>query len=184
MAVLGGDYTGCSILIYDERGNHLGNTTVTLYDKRSLRAEVRDIPPSLKTGDKCGLLILSTPTPCEYQGRIIKDSRRSAIAMFLGKEHENRTCARYKVKCPAVIENFITENKSYPLLSPIEVEVINISKSGLRFTARSYTLVDGDKFQIRVVVSGNEKVLIVEAVNHLDKDDGITDYGCRFLISM
>ena len=183
MAVLGGDYTGCTILVYDTSGNHLGSTTVTQYDKAALRIEIREFPPALRTGDRCNLLILTSPTPCEYSGRVSVDGKRHTLALFMGKEHENRAFERYKVSCSAVVENYISGNKAYPLLAPLEIKVINISKSGLRFRAASYTVCDGDRFQVRIKINDNNKLLIIEAVNHLDTAQGTTEYGCRFLVS-
>jgi hypothetical protein len=182
MTALSGDYTGCSILIYDAAGNHLCSTVVTRYEKSALRIDVQDMPLGLEIGGGCRVLILTSPTPCEYQGRIIKDGTRKNIAMYQGHEKESRGSVRYAVNSTALIENLVCDGRAYPLHTPLEVEVINISKSGVRFRAPDNSLTDGDRFQMRIKISTSDKLLIVEAVNHLDSEPKTSEYGCCFLI--
>jgi hypothetical protein len=177
-----GDYTDCSILIYDKDGNHLNNTVVTSHDKVSLRVEVEEPPPSLGNGDGCRLLILTSPSPREYQGRVVREGHRLSIAMFQGRENEKRGAVRYNVNFSALIENLICDGRAHPLHTPLEVELINISKSGVRFRAPYYSLTEGDRFQIRMKIGDGEKLLIVDVVNYKDREDKTSEYGCKFLI--
>ena len=183
MAVLSSDYNGCAVMLYDASGNCQVSTIVTNYDKKSLRLEVRDIPQALKTGDNCRLLILTSPSPCEYQGRVIKDGQHRIIAMYMGKEYENREDVRYNINSPAFIDNMICDGKAYQLHTPYKIKLINISKSGARFSAPNNTLFDGDIFQMRMKISRCNKILIAEIANHLDRNDEISEYGCRLLVS-
>ena len=182
MAALSGDYTGCTVLFYDTSGYQLGSSIITQYDKRSLRVIVRDVPHTLDAGSECRLFILSSPVPCDYQGRILKEGARKVVAMYLGKEHENRGAERYKVNYPALVENLICDGRAYPLHAPLAIKLINISKSGIRFNAPGYSLTDGDRIQIRVKLNENDKLWIVEVVNHTDRDAKESDYGCRLLV--
>ena len=183
MAALSGDYTDCSILIYDAAGNHLCNTVITHYDKNSLRIEVQSLPPNLTVNDFCRVLILSAPTPCEYHGRVNKEGARKSIAMFQGHEKESRAAARFNVTSSAMIENLIFDGHAYPLHTPLEIKLINISQSGVRFKAPNYSLSINDRFQMRMKISGNDKLLIAKVVNHNEYDSHITAYGCQFLVS-
>jgi hypothetical protein len=182
MAALSGDFTGCSIFIYDISGNHLGSTKVTRYSKDTLRIEVEELPQPLNTGDTCQVLILTQPSPCEYQGRVKKEGKKKVIALFFGHEKENRKVKRYNVSFTAKIENLVCEGKAYPLLTPLEVTLINISQGGARFAAPNYTMFNGDRFQMRMKISDSDKVLIAEVVNNLDVNNTKSEYGCRFLI--
>jgi len=182
MSALSGDYTGCSVLIYDMQGNNLIDTRVTYYDKQSLRIMVKESPPYLKVGDTCKLLILSSPCPCEFMGRIKKETQTNYIALYQGKEKEERGATRYKVSYPAVIENLVYDGKAYPLHKSLEVALINVSKSGTRFRAPCSALLDCDRFQMRMKIGGDDKLLIADVVNHTDKDDGTSEYGCKFLV--
>ena len=183
MAVSSGDYTGCSVLIYDADGNHLGNTVVTDYDKGSLRIEVEETPEVLASGAGCKLLILMSPTPFEYQGRVSREGTKTIIAMYKGQEKESRGATRYKIELKALIEYLVCDGRAYPLHSPLEVEVVNISKSGVRFRTPFFAMSDGDRFQIRIKISGNEKQLIADVTNHIDVGSEASEYGCCFLIS-
>jgi len=182
MAVLSGDYIGCSVFIYDEAGNELGNTTVTSFDKNTLWLKVKRMPPTLYANDVCRLLILTAPAPREYHGRVLIEGTGKTIGIYKGKEKESRKTVRYKVNFPAQIENLIYDEKACPLHTPIEVRLINISKSGVRFRAPFYSLFYGAKFQMRMKINDSEKLLIAVAINHMDKNSETTEYGCRFLV--
>jgi len=182
MTSLSSDFTGCSILIYDEAGNDLGSTTIVSYNRAALRIEVKDTPLSLNMGSICRLLILSSPSPCEYQGRIVKEGSKKNIALFFGQEKENRRAARFKVNYPALIENLICDGKAYPLLSPLEAILINISQSGVRFRTPINAFSNGDRFQMRLLIGHTAKLLIADVIDHVDKDNSVSEYGCQFLI--
>ena len=182
MTSLSADFTGCPVLIYDESGVLLSSTEIETYDRSVMRVEVKEMPPSLNAGGVCRLLILSSPSPCEFQGRIIKEGSRKSIAMFFGQEKENRSATRYKVNYEAMIENLICDGKAYPLLTPQVVSLINISQSGARFRTPRYSFTDGDRFQMRMIIKDTAKLLIADIVNHVDKSEDSSEYGCRFLI--
>jgi len=183
MKSLNSDYTGCSIFIYDESGNQLNRTLVTYYNKRILRIEVEEPPLALDAGDACKLLIMTAPKPCEYQGRIIRIGRRKPIAMYSGKELENRAETRYKVKLPATIENYICDGSAYPMHVPLDVELTNISKGGTRIRTPYNALSKGDRFLMRMDISGRNKLLIAEVRNLFDVGSEASEYGCKFLVS-
>ena len=184
MKGLSGDHTNCSVLIYDTEGNHLESTVITEYDKIALRIEVEKMPMALGTGAGCRVLILTSPSPCEYQGRVVKDASRRSIALYQGQEKENRNAVRYKVSLPALIEFFISEGRAYPLFSPLEVKIINISKSGIGLRAPGNSFLNGDRFQVQMKISENEKLLIAEVIHQKDVDNASSEYGCRFLIAI
>jgi hypothetical protein len=181
MSVLRGDFTGCSILIYDTNGEHLINTKIIRYDRDILRIMVEE-PPVLRVGAGCKLLILTDPSPCEYQGRITKEGMNLFIAMYQGQEMEKRASQRYSVSFPAQIENLVCDGRAYPLHTPVEVGLMNISKSGIRFRAPNNTLMDGDRFQMRMKIGEGDKLLIADAIHHVDRDTGESEYGCKFLV--
>jgi len=181
MSALSGDHTGCSVLVYDPEGNHLINTRVTYHDKRTLQIMLQENPARLEPGSICRLLIMTSPSPCEYMGRVTMVSLKKMIALYHGSEKESRRASRYEVSFSAVIENLIHEGKAYPLHTPLTVRLINVSKSGVRFRAPALALIDGDRFQMRMKIGEGDKLLIAEAVNHTDNDDGTTEYGCKFL---
>ena len=183
MSALSNDYTGCSILIYDAVDNHhLCSTVVTDYDKNEMRIQIEVAPPTLETGKVCRLLILCTPTPCEYQGRVLSEGTQKTIAMYQGQEKESRGAVRYELNAPALIEKLICDGQAYPLHTPLKVKLINISKTGVRFRTPNYSLSSGDQFQMRMKIGVNEKLLIAEVTNHIDKDSTTSEYGCRFLM--
>ena len=182
MAVSSADYTGSTVIINDAQGNHLCSTVVTLYDKGSMRIEVEELPGDLAAGYNCSLLILAPGKPYEYQGRVIKEGANTSFALYRGHELENRQSERYKISTTALVENLVCDGRAYPLHTPLEVVLINISKSGVRFRAPYFAMTDTDRFQMRMRISQNEKLLIADVVNHMDIGSEASEYGCLFLI--
>jgi len=181
MVALNVDYSDHSVLIYDMDGNHLVNTVVREHDKAEKQIRVNSMPASLKANDDCKLLILTSPAPCEYQGKVKKIGGAFYIAMFQGQMKENRTASRFAVNTPAIIDVCVIEGQQYKLHSPIKVILKNISTSGVRFAAPFHAFNDRDKFRMHMTISGAKKQLIAEVMNHLDNEPKATDYGCRFV---
>jgi len=182
MAALGTDYTGLSVLIYDMDDNHLINTVISEHDRVSQRIQVRLMPYTMGLNDECKMLILSSPSPCEYHGKVKREGTGFSIALFQGHEVEHREATRYKVNTPAVIDAYICDDKHYPLHKSIKAVLINISTTGVRFRTPFYSLSDGDRFQIHIHISNKDKKLIAEVSNHVDVENKVSDYGCFFLL--
>ena len=181
MAVLGSIYIDHTVLIYDTNNNHLTTTVVTEHDKASQLIQVKKMPKGLNTNDDCKLLIMSSPTPCEYLGRVRKVGGIVTIAMFQGQEKENRGAARYSINAVARIDALIIDSESYTLQTPVFVKLINISTSGVRFRAPFYSLEVGDTFLMHMVISNNKKRITTEVLNCVNNGQTSSDYGCRFL---
>ncbi|MCL2079606.1 MAG: PilZ domain-containing protein [Oscillospiraceae bacterium] len=181
MSVLAADYSGQTILIYDMDGNHLIDTVVLTHNKTEKQLYVKNMPPRLKVNEDCKLLIMTSPAPCEYVGKVKKVGGELYLALFQGQVKETRAATRYKVNTPAAIDLYICEGQEYKLYSPVKVSLLNISTSGVRFRAPFYSLNDGDQFRINMTIKGNKKSLVAETINHLDNETATTDYGCRFI---
>jgi len=181
MSALTGDFTGCSVLLYDTNGNHLGSTVIREHDRGEQHIKLNLMPAMLRANDNCKVFILSSPTPCEFMGMVKKLSGSLIIALFQGQEKENRGATRYPVKTTAYIEALIIDNKEYNLQIPVNVTLINISTTGVRFRAPYYSLNEGDIFKVNLVVSNSKKTLTAAVINHTDKEPVSSDYGCRFI---
>jgi hypothetical protein len=178
---LGSIFNDHTVLIYDIDNNHLITTVVTEHDKVNKWIQVSDVPEGMKNNDDCKLLILSSPTPCEFLGKVKKVGRDVTIAMFRGQMKENRGSARYSITASAEIDALIIDGNPHTLQTPIKVELINISTSGVRFRAPYYSLEVGDLFLMHMVISNNKKEMTTEVINYVDNGQASSDYGCRFL---
>ena len=184
MPVLGSDFTDNTVFIYDEDGNHLIDTIITNHDKHQQQIQVSVMPMDLKVNDNCKLLVLSSPSPCEYHGKVKKFGGNQFIAMYQGQEKEDRGAARYPVTTPALITAKYVRSQLSGINPPLKVTMINISTSGVRFRAPYQSLEDKDRFQMYMVIANNKKQLISEVINHMDyadKNPKVSDYGCRFV---
>jgi len=181
MSVLVGDFSGCTVLIYDSNGNHLISTAIRTHEKKEQHITVSRMPGELTANDNCKLVILSSPTPCEFSGKIQKSGGSLFIAMYQGQAKESRNAARYPVKASALIDALVVDEREYALQTPIKVDLINISTSGMRFRAPYYSLLTGDIIKMHLVISNNKKMITAEVNNCVDHLTEVSDYGCRFL---
>ena len=181
MAVLRTDYTGCTVLLYDNEGERIDTDTVAKFSWKTQEMHLlKGVPKCLSVGDSCRLLILINPMPHEYQGKVVKDGMNLFYAVFKGSEKESRKAARYTLNSPAFIETYVCDDTAHKLFSSIEINLVNISKSGVRFRAPFYTLLVDDIFQMLMKIGDNDKLLTAQVINYIDKD-GVSEYGCLFL---
>jgi len=182
MSALASDFTGNTVLIYDTEGNHLASTTVKEHDRDAKQIRINSMPAGLSVNDECKILIISSPAPCEFSGKLKKIGGNPYIGMFQGQEKESRGATRYPVNTPAVITTHIINGKPYPLQTPTTVRLINISTTGVRFRAPFYSFDIDDEFEMHLVISNSRKKITAKVINSLDGGQESTDYGCIFLL--
>jgi len=176
------DYTGHTVLIYSPDGEYLSKSTVSGHDRKSQWIELRsELPRSLKKDDICPLLIMTSPSPCEYKGRVVKDGWKYVFALFKGSVKENRRMERYKISFPVTVEDLIIGGDKFPLFEILTVNIINISRGGVRFNAPLNSLLVGDKFSFRMEIGGDESLYTAVVVNSVDKDSDLSEYGCQLV---
>ncbi|MDR0325189.1 MAG: PilZ domain-containing protein [Oscillospiraceae bacterium] len=174
------EYKGCAALIYDEEANQLAELKILDYDANENSVEVEDLP-SLAVGASCEVLILTAPTPHVYKGRIHKrGGLNKVITLYRGAEAESRHEIRFKIDMPASIESLVCDGKPFPLHSPVEIRLVNISKDGMRIRVKQRTLSDGDMIRVRLKAAGGGKLLTAIAIYHRDVEE-YAEYGCSFV---
>lgn len=178
------DYRGCKVYIHElEHGTTLAISTIKEFDKPRLIVIVEGDFPVLKENQKISLLILCKDTLWEYQGITRrKDSFNNwEIAMFRGREKENRHSIRYTLNAPAKIEKLITSNLSVPLKTYAKTQIVNISTNGILIRTTLNLLNIGTCFQIKLNVSSNCTTLTacVERIHCITGEE--IEYGCRLI---
>ena len=174
-------YVGSPALFYNDEGENIFRSTITEYDKKENSITVEELPPDIKVGGSCKLLILTNPVPQECLGRIKNDAGKLVIAIYKGHEKEQRGSVRYKVDFLGSIEKLIYDRSSYDLLSPVVVKILNLSSTGMRINAKPYTILNGDRFLIRIFVNVDVKIMVAQVMNSKEVDSENAEYGCRFL---
>lgn len=174
------NFNGCSVIIYNEEEKQLATLTIWEHDTKENFIEIQNIP-ELVAGERCKVLILADPVPYISLGSIHMGKSSKIVRLFKGDSKENRKNARYAVDIPAKIEGLMYNNTVYPLLSAVDIRVVSISVSGIRFTGATNTTGKGDWLQIRMKVIGTDKMLIVKVAHCKDKVGGNTEYGCRLI---
>ena len=181
MPTVNTEYVGCTALVYCNAGENLARTIVTDYDKAQNLITLKSYPKELNIGDMCRLLVLTEPIPRECYGKVKSDVGNKVIALFKWEEKEKRGASRYKVNFSAFIEKMFYDNKPYELLRPVEINLMNISTGGMRFYTVPETVTNGDRFQIRIYLNTDVKVLVAQIVNHRETNPDQIEYGCRFV---
>ena len=93
---------------------------------------------------------------------------------------EKRSSVRYEVNSTVDVVAYISEEKSYALLSPIEAILVNISKGGVRLKMRPNSMSMEDTVQISLKIGDKQRLLNAQVVNIKD-GDGSTEYGCKLI---
>jgi len=181
MAALASDFTNQTALVYDTEGNHLISTYVISHDREARQVVLDSMPKEINPNDNCKLIILTSPTPCEFTGKVKKLGGSTYVALFQGHEKESRDTPRYPVSNPALVTAFIEDGQVYHIQTPIKISLINISTTGIRFRAPYYSFEVNDEFQMDLYIGNNQKKVTAKVVNNIDGTDS-TDYGCRFLM--
>jgi len=182
MSSLASDYTGNTVLIYTTNGDHLVSTVITEHDKHAKQIQLETFPTGLNVNDECKLMILSSPAPCEFNGKVKKTGASLFIGMFQGQERESRSATRYPVNTPALITAHLIDGTTHPIQNPLAVALINISTSGVRFRAAYYSLDVGDEFEMHLIINNNRKKVVAGVVNTLDNGTESSEYGCAFIV--
>jgi len=183
MAAPANDYTGCTVLLYSEDGAYIHESEVLEYDAKDYELRLKGgIPKSLKLDDKCSLLILTEPTPREYQGRVIteKFGYDRVFVLFRGRPKEMRGTTRYRTNFPASIQALHRSGEIYRLYNPIPAQVINMGRTGLRLSTPVNTLRRGDRASIVIHLEDSKKILTIQVTNYKD-DEYQSEYGCRLV---
>lgn len=94
------------------------------------------------------------------------------------KSNEKRKSIRHKVAFQSSIYALICDGDTYPLFAPILINVVDISKKGIRFNAPPNTLLVNDKCMLQVKLKDDSNLLSALVVNISDKSADESEYGC------
>jgi len=182
MPPLSSDFTNHTALVYDTAGNHLISTFVESHDREARQVVLNQMPEEIKANENCRIIILTSPTPCEFTGKVKKLGASFYVALFQGQEKETRDAPRYPVSNPALISALVEGGQIHRIQTPIKVTLINISTTGIRFRAPYYSFEVDDEFQMDLYIGSNQKKVTAKVVNNVDNKTDSSDYGCRFLL--
>ena len=179
------DFVNCRTLIYDEDGAILANVKILDHDSNENTIKVQNLP-ALDGRKKCELLVLTAPKPYTYKGTIHKTSVNKSdsgrlIRLYQEQEAENRKEPRYSINMQTNIEGLIFDDTVYDMHTPLAVELINISKSGMRLRSKYNALAIGNRFHVNVRISGSDTMLTAEVTNITDSKTDYSEFGCYFV---
>lgn len=97
------------------------------------------------------------------------------------KANEKRKAVRHDSAFQSSICALIRDGDTYPLLNPISVNVVNVSKNGIRFVTVCNTFLVGDKFIVLVKLKEEGKLFTAQVINIKDKNADESEYGCLLI---
>ena len=163
----------------------IATVKILSYDREENSIEVQS-EPILDMVKKCELIILTDPLPYAYKGTIHKpvinksDSSK-LIRLYQENRKENRSETRYKISLSTSADSLIFKGEPYNLHTPLDVQVVDISKSGLRLRSKLNAFADGNSFHIQLKIGGTHTKMLVEVINTIDYAPYYSEYGCRFV---
>ena len=178
------DFVNCRTLIYGVDGELLANVKILDHNSSENTIKVQNLP-ALAGKKKCELLILTAPKPYSYKGTIHKTSVNKSdtgrlIRLYQELEVENRSEPRYSVNMLTNIEGLIFDDTVYKMHTPLAVQLINISKGGMRLRSVYNALAIGNRFHINVKIGGSDAMLTAEVANITDNETDYSEFGCYF----
>jgi len=179
------DFVACNALIYNEDRDLIANVKILEHDRYENSILIKSLPV-LNSLKRCELMILTAPAPYIYKGTIHKTSINQAetgkrIRLFNENITENRSELRYKINSSTSIDELIFDGRAYRMHTQMGIQLMNISRSGVRFRAKPNAFTFGNRFQIRINTGGGDTVLLAEVVNTMNAPLDHSEYGCRFL---
>jgi len=172
-------FDGCGAYIYDEAGTLLLKTTVVDHDTVNSIIEIEEAPEIADRG-KYDVLILTAPSPHTFSCIAEVKLDRIDLKLFRGERKEQRNNVRYVVNGQVEVTGYIHDNKVFPLHTPQEAILVNLSKGGVRLRMKLNSLSLDDMVQIKIQVGDKPKVLSAHVVNTLDTEDS-SEYGCKLI---
>ena len=174
------NFLNCTAIVYNDKGGLLANTKVVMHDVQNNLVELQGLPDF--TGDKrCTLLIFSTPSPFFYNGTMYMDGRSKLVKLYNEKKADKRKEPRFNIDLPAKIENLIYDGIKYPLHTPLDIRLVDISKNGMRFRSVFNALSKGDIFQMRMGNASSDIILIARIINRTDVTPENSEFRCFFM---
>jgi hypothetical protein len=178
------DFLTCSAFIYSEKGEFLTKINIREYD-RSERYIVIPDTPVLDDVKRCEVLIIASPAPYAYKGTIHTHNYEKIIKLYRETKKDNRIETRFNIEMTATVGSLIYSRRTYPMHTPIEVELVNISKNGVRFRSEPNDFYSGNVFNIYLKTGRKFKLLTAEVVNvtepSVDFPFDFAEFGCRFV---
>ena len=186
--LIGNDFTGHTVIVYDEDYIKITETNIIEYDIVLGNIRIRE-NSKLATGDNVQLLILTSPNPCSFHGRVgPRIQGMSTIDLHSGKSKEDRASKRFPIESidsivsTGVIDGLVRGNEAIDM-PPVNVQLVNISQGGIRFSGAKGLLQNKDEVLLSVNIKGAVKILAVEVVNILNAHPGRSDYCGKFTIA-
>ncbi len=179
-----GSYSNLSVIIHDKYGNQITRSNIISYKSDELVMEISSsLPRDLLNEQVSVLIIKASEKPYEYGGVIRRITPESSfISLYKGKEKEGRSAKRYKFESPAVIDNLVFDTEYSPLHTPIRVDVVNISSSGILFNAKPDYFALNSLLSIKLKIGEKETRLIGEVISSQNKSDSEdSEYACKFI---
>ena len=174
------DFKDCNAHIFDTEGTQVASVKVKQYHKIENYIEIQETS-ELVVGAQYEVLIFTTPLPYAYHARFQKHGGRMLLRLYKESRKENRRETRYNVNLPALIGSLVYDDKLHPMHTPLKAQLINISKSGVRFRSVHNALIVGNCLQMHMKIGDDAKALTAEVIFCLDSPPEYSEYGCRLV---
>lgn len=175
-------WVGRKIYVYAEAGGDaIAKTTIYEAEPSKMYIKVQSNELYRKGYGRVTVLLLGDNAVYEYKGNLRRSGYGTCeIALFQGKERENRTAPRYNVQVPISIDTLLAGEDKIAMKTPLEATVCNISTSGALLRAKPNALGERASFQLRMHIGGNETIITTTVMWVNEVDEQAWEYGCAF----
>jgi len=177
------DFQGCEVIIFNDEGDHIIKTVITMYDKRARALRIQEELRDIKKGDRLNILIT-------YQGGVSEFSGTAGgtinflreIFLFNVRRREGRGATRHPINTPAVIKNLYDGRELVPLPSPLDVTLLDISKTGILIKAPVGHFGLGDTLELHINIKDKDRetIIYVTVMRTEPIDIYESHFGCKY----
>jgi len=167
------------VIVYDETGQYVVDAVITDHN-RSDTIRISHTLESVRSNERVNLLIVHPEVVNEYSGTlrsIIFGSRE--LALYRQRPRQGREAVRYTVNESA--EAVLVTDNSAPVLETIQVNIVNMSTTGVMIVSQYGRFKIGDALEINLNLGGAESLIRARIVRDRFIEDGMVEFGCKLV---
>jgi hypothetical protein len=174
------NYNNCRVIIKDANYNIvLTDTKITDFDNELLSIQIPN-KFDVTTYKELNLLILCKNQVFEYHGKVKRSfSDHIEIGLYKGRHVEHRRAQRYSIKAKGLVDKLYIRGQKVKLNQYIEVDIENISKTGVMIKALSNTFYQDIPFDL--IFLKQDLTVTCLLVWNSKIDTKYSYFGCKFI---
>ncbi len=179
------NFTGCRVIVKDAaEDKELLDSTILDHnlDFNTIRV-LCQVAGTFERVSQVSLIVFTNKGLFFYHGTIFRSfyANSTEIALFRGENVENRGSPRFPLPAPGSIDSIVIAEQAVVLRTPLLVNSVNISSTGILITTLPEAFTLGQSFRVTLDVDGYRAPLFCRVVRILRLSHSLSQFGCTFI---